>query len=53
METQSKPYIYIPVDAKINVESKDLPPPKTEYDKRQKNFPREEIEKQVTKRDTP
>jgi hypothetical protein len=53
METQSKPFVYIPLDAKINVENKDLLPPKTEYDKRQKNFSREEIKKQVTKKDIP
>lgn len=49
----SKPFVYIPEGAKINIKESPLPPPKTKYDKRQTAFPREEVKKQITKRETP
>ena len=52
-ETNTKPLIYVPDGAKINVKQENLPPPKTRYDKRQAIFPREEVERQITKKDSP
>jgi len=53
MESKSKPLVYIPPDAKINIKNDNLPPPKTKYDKRQVVLSREEIKEKVAKRDTP
>jgi hypothetical protein len=53
MEAESKPLVYIPPDAKINIKDNNLPPPKTKYDKRQVILSREEIKEKVTKRETP
>lgn len=53
MTRESRPLVYIPDNAKINIKDIPLPPPKTKYDKRAAVFPRNEIKKQVTKKDTP
>lgn len=52
-EKESNPFVYIPENAKINIKESNLPPPKTKYDKRQVVLQREEVKKQITKRDTP
>lgn len=52
MDPISKPLVYIPPDAKINIKEEKMPPPKTEYDKRQVVFLREEVKKNITKRET-
>ena len=53
MEPESKPVVYIPMDAKINLKDSPMPPPPTVYEKRKAIIPREEIKKQITKRDIP
>jgi hypothetical protein len=48
---ESKPLVYIPDGAKINVRNDNLAPPKTKYDERQVVFPRDDVKKQITKKD--
>lgn len=50
---ESKPFVYIPEGAKINVKNNNITPPKTKYDQRQVAFPRADVKKQITKKDTP
>lgn len=48
-----KPKYYVPEGAKINTKNEELGPPKTEYDDTMAVISREEIKKQITKRETP
>ena len=53
MEPTPKPFVYVPDGAKINLKNQPLEPPEVKYEKRRVEFPREEVKKQITKRDTP
>ena len=45
---KSKPTVYLPPDAELNFSNTDSTPPKTEYEKRRKEFRRQEV-KDLTK----
>jgi hypothetical protein len=53
MEPESKPLVYIPPNAEINIEKVPLPPPKVRYENRKAIISRDELKDKVTKKDTP
>jgi len=53
MEEESKPLVYVPDGAKINFKNDEMSPPKVKYEERKVAFLRDEVKKQITKKDVP
>jgi len=49
----SKPLVYVPDGAKINLTNDNLKPPPVTYEKRKVVFNRDEVKDKLTKRETP
>ena len=52
IQAMPKAYIYVPGEAKLNIDNVQAGPPTTTYDKRQALLRREDVIKKVTKRRT-
>lgn len=52
-KSTNKPLVYVPDGAKINNDNKPMNPPPIEYEERRVIFDREEIKKNITKKDIP
>ncbi len=53
MESQSKPFVYIPPNSETNTTEVPLPPPKVRYENRKATISRDVLKDKVTKKDTP